>query len=555
MSETLTELTVNVYAGVPFNTKYQNVLFVDRQARDLFLQTYEVGSEIKVSRFDIINDTQAIIDISNDYGTMSVNYLKIHRKLCPQSVNTIYEYDLFYFVNHTQQLATNVVRLTLELDIFQTYFVKYNYQTESYEIPVLKNSRCEISTDFENDTQCNSLTEPTFFQLPTIATPLFNFESAQYGPECHIVICFTSDKSQHVAISKLSYYCMGKVSQGSMAGYDFNTIIDECIGQSYQMYFATSAGSGVTAHNINVTNVYILPKQYVTNYVSNFSNLATSYYKFHMGGSIGDINIEFYMTNGGGSQLILPYVQYIVEETFDHENVVDQYSVGTFSKQIELPFTNGTTYIEIQLTFGTTFKIILMCNNQIIDVTDEFEYSILESAYAQYMQQHQNGLAIKSIASIIGVTTGVGELAAGNPAGIISASSSLTNMANEIAGFVDLKKQPLKTTATPAVQNAIGILNGIGMFISEPSNADEIRKNRKYYGFKMNYLTSKTFNFMPTETDRNFDFYKFTNVEIVGKVQESFKSRFEQMFLNGVRFWYTTTKFLETIENTETQGT
>ena len=91
-----TETIVNVYAGVPFNTKYQNVLFVDKQTRDLFLQQYEVGQEIKVGRFEIINDTQAIIDISNDYGTMSVNYLKVHRKLIPETSNQTFEYDQFY---------------------------------------------------------------------------------------------------------------------------------------------------------------------------------------------------------------------------------------------------------------------------------------------------------------------------------------------------------------------------------------------------------------------------------------------------------------------------
>ena len=124
MADTRTEITVDIYAGVPFNTKYQNVLFVNTQTRDLFLSHYSAGNQFTVGRFDIINDNQAIIDISNEYGTMSVNYLKVHKKLYPETSNSTFEYDLFYFVDHTLQIGTNVVRLFLELDIFQTYFVK-----------------------------------------------------------------------------------------------------------------------------------------------------------------------------------------------------------------------------------------------------------------------------------------------------------------------------------------------------------------------------------------------------------------------------------------------
>ena len=111
MADTRTEITVDIYAGVPFNTKYQNVLFVNTQTRDLFLSQYSAGNQFTVGRFDIINDNQAIIDISNEYGTMSVNYLKVHKKLYPETSNSTFEYDLFYIVDHTLQIGTNVVRL------------------------------------------------------------------------------------------------------------------------------------------------------------------------------------------------------------------------------------------------------------------------------------------------------------------------------------------------------------------------------------------------------------------------------------------------------------
>ena len=147
MSERKTEITVNVYAGVPFNNKYKDVLFVSHETLATYLAQFEIGQTITANRFEIVDDTQAVIDLTNDFECMNANYCKVHRKIMPELDENVYEYDSYYFVTRARQIATNVIRLYLELDVFQTQFNKYDYQKKVYEIPKIRNSIINMTTD------------------------------------------------------------------------------------------------------------------------------------------------------------------------------------------------------------------------------------------------------------------------------------------------------------------------------------------------------------------------------------------------------------------------
>ena len=149
MNERRTETTVNVYAGVPFNNKYKDVLFVSRDTLTSYLSQFEIGQSVSSNRFEIIDDTQAIIDLTNDFECMNANYCKVHRKIMPETNEDVYEYDSYYFVTRARQIATNVIRLYLELDVFQTQFNKYDYNDADLQsnIPQIKNSIVNMTTD------------------------------------------------------------------------------------------------------------------------------------------------------------------------------------------------------------------------------------------------------------------------------------------------------------------------------------------------------------------------------------------------------------------------
>ena len=532
MAETRTEIKVDIYSGVPFNTKYQNVLFVDKQTRDLFLSQYSVGNEITVGRFDIINDNQAIIDISNDYGTMSVNYIKVHKTLRPETSNSTFEYDMYYFVDHTLQIATNAVRLFLDLDIFQTYFVKYNYQTETYEIPQIKNSRCEISTDFA-PTEKMTVLDPTNFDGYADMNELF--AKVQNYNRVHAVIHFTSTNGEYTAISK---YAMAMYPATSSYPYDLKTFLST-IYSKQKFYFDSSL------QDINAINVYLIPDEMISS--ATFDNFSTGYYSYTLGGN--QIHAEYYVS----SNLGIPAYEYNANKLYSPK-ITKQCSIGTLNHQIDVPYISKEYSINVKFIFGNTFQCFLSTNNQIIEITNDFEYTLLESAYAEYMQSHTNGLAIKNISNAINMISSITGLVKGSAGSIVSLTQTMSNIAGEYASIIDLQNQPLKINATTSTMTNILCYNGIGIFENQPSNKLEIEKTEKYFGYKMNFLTSKTFSFMSANSNKNFDYYKFSNVEITGKLQESFKTRFEQMFLNGVRFWYTTSKFLDTIENTEQQN-
>ena len=151
MSERRTETTVNVYAGVPFNNKYHDVLFVSRDTLTSYLSQFEIGQSVTANRFEIIDDTQAILDLTNDFECMNANFCKVHRKIMPETNEDAYEYDSYYFVTRARQIATNVIRLYLELDVFQTQFNKYAYNDADADsqskIPQIKNSIVNMTTD------------------------------------------------------------------------------------------------------------------------------------------------------------------------------------------------------------------------------------------------------------------------------------------------------------------------------------------------------------------------------------------------------------------------
>lgn len=541
MAERKTETTISIYSGVPFNNKYKNVLFVSRETRDTFLSSYEIGTDIKVNRFEIVDDTQAMIDVETDYAIIA-NYCKVHRKLMPLSNENVYEYESFYFINRCVQIATNVVRLYLEIDVFQTYFNRYDYQAQAYEIPRIKNSNLKITTEYDVLRNYEVLTKPNFFNASNIYSPLFERTDANNNTRVRVVMHFVTNESEYCCISKKAYN-INYTGQTIPINDNISQIVESVYSSKQMAVYGNNK-------NISVIDMYLVPEEFFANETfSEFTNEC-----FYDYGSV-ESRIYFYLrTMYTMNPLVINKTKTISASTINQGvNLGIKYTVGTMGHQVEIEHNNFDHTIKLQMIFDLDFQIFMSVDNQIIELTDDFKFSIFESQIGSYMQQHQNTLALKNISNVVSIGLSLARLSSGDPTSILGLIGGIEKIAGDVGMLTDLENQPLKLNGMANCITNLILYNGIGIFNYVGLNVANIIENDKYFGRKTQLIKSKTFTHIATPTI-NFDFYKFDDVELIAKIPENFKTQIENMFINGVRIWYTPTNFLTTIERTIPQN-
>lgn len=538
----MTGLELTLYSGVPFNNKYKDVLLASNFYLQPFLNQYSIGDSFEVNRFEIINDTEAIIDITNDYNGFECNYAKVHTTLTPETTGVTTERDTYYFVNSARQIATNVVRLTLEKDVWQTDFNRYDYKTQAYNRPVIKNGRCILTNkdvdEFANIEERTTLTPLSNSNDLYSATPLW--EKTETNTKVYAVMHYVDETGEFLAISKntMSIYD----NSTNVFPYSLSTLISS-------IYNKDDFYIGGTASKITVLNLYLIPQEYMTNFDT--TNLQTGAYSYHLLGQT--TQVEYWLTENtfGTPETKIKFVYKSIN--FEEYKKV---SVGTYTHQIELENNGQSHIVGVRMIFSSNFQMLLVANNQIIDIAQDFEYSVFESTLGTYLANNKNGLAIKGVSNALNLlSSGVG-LATGNPTALLGFGKTVSNIAGDFAEFADMGNQPLKLQTESNLHSNLYLLNGIGLFKWTALNKNEIQKNAKYYGDKVDFLTNLAPTFtLQIRTDENnkqyiveFDYFQFANLELVANLPENTKRTIENMFLNGIRIWYNAGHFLDTIE-------
>lgn len=541
----MTGLELTLYSGVPFNNKYKDVLFVSRETRETFLNQYTIGNSFEVNRFEIINDTEAIIDVANSYNGFECNYAKVHSTLTPETTGKTTERDTFYFVNSARQIATNVVRLTLEKDVFQTDFAKWDYQKQKDAIPLIKNGRCILTNNqenygFENIEERKTLTPLSNSNYNYSSNPLW--DKTEASTKVYAIMHYIDSKGEFLAISKNTMSIYDKST--NVFPYALDTLISS-------IYNKDDFFIGGTSTKITVLNLYLIPQEYMTGFDT--SNLQTGAYKYTLENQT--TQVEYWLTSStfGTPETKIKYIYKSINFE-EYKNV----SVGTYAHQIALENNGPSHTVGVRMIFSSNFQMLLIANNQIIDIAQDFEYSVFESTLGAYIANNKNGLAIKGVSNALNLlSSGIG-LTAGNPAALLGFGQTVSSIAGDFAEFADMGNKPLKLQTESNLHSNLYLLNGIGIFKWAAANQNEIQKNSKYYGHKVDFLTNLELNYEKITTPFydennkkyfvNFDYYQFANLEIVANLPENTKRTIENMFLNGIRVWYNKSQFLNTIE-------
>ena len=558
MDERKTEITVNVYAGVPFNNKYKDVLFVSRETLTSYLSQFEIGQTIIANRFEIIDETQAIIDLTNDFECMNANYCKVHRKIMPETNEDVYEYDSYYFVTRGRQIATNVIRLYLELDVFQTQFNKYDYNVDMKKetptkIPEIKKSIVNMTTDREILSLAKHYYSPMPFEKFNQLTTYRPFDvNSLSNKNFYLVIKYIEENAgiESVAIltkfhanitdPPLTFNIFEDLTEHSTDYIKFNEVVN-ILRDTLKIYDTSN-----NAFNITLLGFYMIPENYINSqmFASIEHNTSSFRIKMHPNDEsywvCRSFNAKSFEINYETTISPTPYMQ-----TF----------VGSLTKNIPLEYNSKPYHVSLKFNFNNDFIVRLEADNQIIDVTDAFELSLTNSDYGSYMQQNANGFAIKNISKAILSLAGV---ASGNPLSLLTATQTATDFATEYGKIADLKKQPPKIESNASSGTGMSTFICVGIIENTPVNADNIRDAIKYTGYSLSSLQDKKFNYKEQTVNEqnehvryNFDYYQFANVQVVGELPQNFQSQIEQMFLSGIRIWYNKDKFLQTIENRE----
>ena len=567
MSERRTETTVNVYAGVPFNNKYKDVLFVSRDTLASYLSQFEIGQSVSSNRFEIIDDTQAIIDLTNDFECMNANYCKVHRKIMPETNENVYEYDSYYFVTRARQIATNVIRLYLELDVFQTQFNKYDYNVSMDELPTkipkIKKSIINMTTDSDMLSIADHYYSPLPFEKFNQLTTYKPFDvNNMSNKKFFLAFKYIEENGGTENIAILTRYHSDGTSSDVQQIYNifddltetstdyilFNEVVDT-LRDTLKIYDIAN-----NSFNVTLLGFYMIPINYINS--SLFTTIEQNTIELRIKRNVSDKSYWICRTFGGKSFEI----NY---ETLISPTPYKQTFVGSLTKNIPLEYNAKPYKVSLKFNFNNDFIVRLEADNQIIDVTDAFELSLTNSDYGAFMQQNENGFAIKNISKAVLSLAGV---ASGNPLSLLTATQTVSDFATEFGKIADLKKQPPKIESNASSGTGMSTLICVGIIENIPVNVDDITEAIKYTGYSMSSLQDKNFYYheepvyekipgsIPPEyqlVQHNFDYYKFANVQVVGELPQNFQTQIEQMFLNGIRVWYNKDKFLQTIENKE----
>lgn len=521
-------LHLTFYRGVPFDREQQNVLFVDNEKRNEFLTQYIVPIQtLRIDQFALLGSTNnPFLVVSLDKEPFNVNYLKVIQSLQNANGNVIEERLLFYYVDNYEMVGTDAVRLNLTMDYFQTYFNGYDMTTNQMKRPEIKNALVTQGHGFEQGGEIEEILKPNSLNENFEIQPLFD-------NQFRAVIHMTTKDREFPEIVILGTYAMTYENALKFAN-DFYKIS--------QVRFR-SIESPET--NVSILNSYIVPESLI-----NFEIDST----------------KFCYVPLEDANMICPIPMILNDGTYQvYKNITLKNSeteeakvcfVGTGATNIEIPYNSKPYEIKFITCIANDFSIEMWANNQMLNITNDFEINVIYDEYANYMNQSKQSRAIsklsKQMIGVAGVASGLGSIFKGDigggaeriGAGLIGSQLALMT---EEARLNDMKTKPLNLINDTNTLTTIAYLNGVSIFKGTPVNYNEIIKTNKYFGFGCNGF-NETLNLEKQTETQKFRFCQCAYLSMIGDFNFEIKERLESYFTRGIRLWYDKDTFLNGFE-------
>ena len=341
---------------------------------------------------------------------------------------------------------------------------------------------------------------------------------------------------------------------------------DASTGFAEQIYEWMSLGKNLKVandnnwYNYDVTNIYIVPKPYVSGIghsTSVFVNLskaqedATLAYKF-------------------ATLCLIQYGEY--NRSYSVDNDFKRYGIGTLDNLI--PVENNGSSIEVNIKMSVDnikFTMYLRVGTSIIDISNSFTYELpIDIQRADITQQQAIARQVKnlsldlnkqeigvkgSLGAVNGlVQTGLGavQLASGGIGGIGSLVGGLTSTASSVADTIfRLKENDLNrwqnnveayTTSTAVKVNKDIYLNcyyGIVHAYCVPDNNTYINNLIDVVGYRTNIIVSNNTFLTTAQESQTYNIIKFSSLMMYGNIPHSIQEELKAILLKGIKIYFT----------------
>ena len=248
-----------------------------------------------------------------------------------------------------------------------------------------------------------------------------------------------------------------------------------------------------------------------------------------------------------------------------------QFKIGTFSNAFDLVQNGSTIFVSIEQrnTPLETF-FYLKFQNQIIDITDSFSYTVpITVQTADVTQQQATAREIKNLNAKLGIASGamqimqgVGSFAEGGAktafglmtghAGSVLAGASEMNSApfgigRGIMGIIGSAKQldvanraMYVTNRGTAVSNTavVNAVYGVVLYEIQPDNEVEVQANIDNAGYNCNEIVDNLLETITTGQTNKYNVMQFEYVNIYGAFTQRIADALREILYNGFKIWY-----------------
>ena len=512
-------MNIYLFSGVPFDNTYKNV-FVNHYNNDSVLHelirfNYLLAEVGNVAKYNCITNT---LNVERKY--INCNYVVI-----TDTIDGEYK-EFYYFVGDTAIVSTSTIQLSLELDVFHTY----------YGLATIKNSKviqCSCMHDiYQNITNYTIPVDKLGSKTtPRDTTYLYNNSNTTYT--LLAVISSASDDLQDNSLIN-KYILMRTGSFTDIIRYK-NALLKQRIWLT-----STPSGDGIT---IQVYDMYILPYDITGKYTYTDTNDVyvkvneSTTLNFHRLSAITTPSVNLYTI----TKKLSPVFTFIV---------------GTKSNNIKLDGNGETLTFNVNLYIDNygSINILLLYGDNILDITSDFSVDVYNDEYYIWKNQNKNTLkaqnktnyingAMSIASSVVGLGIGLGTGSVnGVASGTLGIASGITSMAtnnmNRKATLKDAKQKTASRNDITSANSTYTLLYGVYIEKYEPVNIDDIIDDVNWYGFLFTTYDNDIKSSIITGLGNEYINIQCDDVNIIcDKCDVSSLNKLKAIFNSGVRIW------------------
>lgn len=248
-----------------------------------------------------------------------------------------------------------------------------------------------------------------------------------------------------------------------------------------------------------------------------------------------------------------------------------QFKIGTFSNAFDLVQNGTPIFVSIEQR-NTPLETLfyLKFQNQIIDITDSFSYTVpITVQTADVTQQQATAREVKNLNAKLGIASGamqimqgIGSFAEGGAktafglmtghAGSVLAGASEMNSApfgigRGIMNIIGSAKQlevanraMYVTNRGTAVSNTaiVNAIYGVVLYEIQPDNEVEVQANINNTGYVCNEIVDDILRDITTGTENKYNVMSFEYVNIFGKFPQQIANTLREILYGGFKIWY-----------------